>query len=169
MHKADHIVHTFGRNGNYSKSFARNSIAQATAINTCQTRLEVRNSFFQKTEHHFIGITTLQVNINTRVTTFESGQRHFQRHITFFYFHFGVAKANISINTTGTTNIKLTLILRIHIDQNVAFQKVRLQAKSTEHARFFIYSNKHFDGRMRNISRLHDRHGCSQPNTIVGT
>ena len=161
MYKADNIVHTFGRNSNYSKSFAWNSIAQATTINTCQTRLEIGNSFFQKAEHQFIGITTLQVNIHTRVTTFESGQRYFQSHITFFDFHFRVAKSNISINSTGTSNIQFTFIFRIHIDQNIPFQKVRLQTKSTKHTCFFIHCNEHFDGRMRNISRLHDRHSRS--------
>ena len=82
---------------------------------------------------------------------------------------FLVFQGSGDVNASCAADVELAFLLRVEVQQDVAFQCTFLEAESTVHAGFFIFRDEHFQRTVFQVFGFEYGHGCSNTQTVVGS
>ncbi len=169
VHKVLDVLIAVRRNGDNRRSLTRYSITHVSSFHPSEPRLIVSDGFFKKTEEKLNSVRTLEMNIAAGVPSLTAFYFHFQSDVSVFRLYRLISKCSLVINTSGTSDIKFALGLRIEVQQIFAFEPTALQIICAVHACLFINRKECLQRRMNDILIRENSHRCSHSNTIVST
>ena len=163
------LFHVIG-NSNHKHTIARNSVVHLTTIKLCQANALITiHGLEQETAQQLDSISTLFVDVITRVTTNQSLQLTTHKEQTCRSSFFLEVKLGSSITTTRTRNKDFTFVLRVKVDEIVASHEASLHTFSTRQTSLFVTSEYTLDRTMLNVVAVEHCQFHSTTNTIVGT
>ena len=98
----------------------------------------------KETVQDFVGIASSQMDISSRVASFQSFYFYFEEEISGRYFDFFIRKFCYGVNTTGTSDKDFPFILRVEIQKDISAHKTFFQGKCSGQSGFFIYGEQTF-------------------------